>query len=214
MVQKKLNQKKPKEKSQEKPDQQSSAKNELNAKDAKAAKDENNNKCVEKKPSDFCPKQIHFVCQKFSDEQFNYVREQLIKLKDDKELADELDLDHLNEILDDHHLQARYMMRQRYDLDKQIEFIVKALKWRQENYISKIRKELFPKEPFELGELKISFASSLSFDSKVLNIHRGQLLRAVPHPLSSSSAGVPLQKNENQRDRRLFAFLFVSAFID
>ena len=150
MVQKKLNQKKPKEKSLEKPDQQSQAKNELN-KEVKGGKDENNNKRVEKKPCDFCPKQNHFVCAKFTDEQFNYVREQLIKLKEDKELIDQLDMEHLNDILDDHHLQARYMMRQRYDLDKQVEFIVKALKWREENYISKIRKELFPREPFELG---------------------------------------------------------------
>lgn len=161
MVQKKLSQKKPKEKAQEKCEQENAVKNELNGKDAKAGKDaktgkdENNNKCVEKKWPEFCPKQNHFVCQKFSDEQFNHIREQLIKVKEDKELVAELDINHLNEILEDHHLQTRYMMRQRYDLDKQFEFIMKALKWREENYISKIRKELFPREPFELGELLV-----------------------------------------------------------
>ena len=156
MVQKKLNQKKPKEKSLEKPDQGQVAKNELNK---VASKDENNNKCVEKKPADFCPKQNHFVCAKFSDEQFNYVQDHLLKLKEDEELIAQLDVDHLNNILDDHHLQTRYMMRQRYDLDKQIEFIVKALKWREENYVSKIRKELFPREPFELGRQTALFIS-------------------------------------------------------
>lgn len=153
MVQKKLNQKKPKAKSLEKSDQQDTqTKNELTkANNKEAGKDANNNKAVEKKPCEFCPKQNHFVCQKFSDEQFQYVREQLVKLKEDKELIAELDVEHLNQILDDHHLQARYMMRQRYDLDKQIEFIVKALKWREECFISKIKKDFFPREPFELS---------------------------------------------------------------
>lgn len=157
MAQKKLNQKKS-QKSQDKSEMEKRTdqsksdkdelKNEINNNDVKIT-DENNNKKVQLK-SDFC-KENHFVCFKFSNDQFNLIHEKLSKLKDDPELVDQLDIDHLDQILNDHHLQTRYMMRARYDLDKQMEFIIRALKWRKENHISVIRKELFPREPFEMA---------------------------------------------------------------
>ena len=147
MVQKKLSQKKS-QKRQEKCEQAKETKNELKKREEKDKKDENNNK-IELK-SDFCD-QDHFVCSKFTNDQFEFIRCALIKLKEDKESSHELDLIYLDELLSDHHLQTRYMMRLRYDQDKQIEFIISVLKWRKENRISFIRKELFPREPYELG---------------------------------------------------------------
>lgn len=150
MVQKKLNQKKT-PKNQDKTDQQQLKDEKIVKNNETKNNDVNNN--IEKKiviKNEFC-KEDHFVCSKFTDEQFNLIRDALIKLKDDKELIDQLDIDHINEILDDHHLQTRYMMRQRRDSDKQLEFIIKTLRWREENHISKIRKDLFPREAIEMG---------------------------------------------------------------
>ena len=147
MVQKKLSQKKSK-KPQEKNDQLKEIRN-VKSDVSSTKQDENNNHTIVT-GNEFC-KQNHFVCSKFTDDQYNAVRDSLIKLKDEKERTDELDMQYLDEILDDHHLLTRYMMRQRHDQAKQIEFIIKVLKWRQDNHISLIKKELFPREALELG---------------------------------------------------------------
>ena len=102
----------------------------------------------------FCKGGIHFVCSKFTDDEFNFIIENLIKIKDNKELLDEIDIDYLDELLNDHHLVTRYMMRYRRNQNEQLEFILKVLKWRKSNLIYKIKKELFPREAMELGDRK------------------------------------------------------------
>lgn len=147
MVQKKLSQKKSqKEKKENLKDEK--LQNEVNLK----RKDENNNRV--QIVNEFC-KGNHFVCLKFTNDEYNYVLDTLKKFKEDKELSDELDLEYLDELLDDHHLICRYMMRNRRDQEKQIDFILKVLKWRKASFIYKIKRNLFPREAMELGMIFI-----------------------------------------------------------